>query len=91
MNLVSAADFLSWAADRRIEIPGRRNGRTGSLARGFFVWNSEVGDTTLGVEFFLFDGEVGFQFCEFLCMFLDFFRVIGYPTRCFGKRMFTLQ
>ena len=44
-----------------------------------------------GVKFFLFDGEVGFQFCEFLCMFVDFFRVIGYPTRCFGKRMFTLQ
>jgi hypothetical protein len=41
--------------DRRIEIPGRRNGRPGSLARGFFVWNSEVGDTTLGVGFFLFD------------------------------------
>jgi hypothetical protein len=41
--------------DRWIEIPGRRNGRPGSLARGFFVWNSEVGDTTLGVGFFLFD------------------------------------
>jgi len=41
--------------DRRIEIPGRCNGRPGSLARGFFVWNSEVGDTTLGVGFFLFD------------------------------------
>jgi len=25
---------------RRIEIPGRRNGRPCSLARGFFVWNS---------------------------------------------------
>jgi len=41
--------------DRRIEIPNRRNGQPGSLARGFFVWNSEVGNTTLGAGFFLFD------------------------------------
>jgi hypothetical protein len=41
--------------DRRIEIPNRRNGNPGSLARGFFVWNSEVGNTTLGAGFFLFD------------------------------------
>jgi hypothetical protein len=25
------------------------------MARGFFVWNSEVGDKTLGLGFFLFD------------------------------------
>ena len=30
--------------DRRIEVAGR------SLARGFFVWNSEVGDKTLGAR-----------------------------------------
>jgi hypothetical protein len=41
--------------DRRIEVPGRRNGSGGSMARGFFVWNSEVGDKTLGLGFFLFD------------------------------------
>jgi hypothetical protein len=41
--------------DRRIEVPNRRNGETGYLARGFFVWNSEVGDKTLGAAFFLFD------------------------------------
>ncbi len=35
--------------DRRIEVGGR------SLARGFFTWNSEVGDKTLGIGFFLFD------------------------------------
>ncbi|MDE2096304.1 MAG: DUF932 domain-containing protein [Patescibacteria group bacterium] len=35
--------------DRRIEVAGR------NLARGFFVWNSEVGDKTLGLGFFLFD------------------------------------
>src|SRR5205085_162701 len=40
--------------DRRIEVPGRRNG-SGSMARGFFVWNSETGDKTLGLGFFLFD------------------------------------
>ena len=41
--------------DRRIEIPNRRDGKPGSLARGFFVWNSKVGNTTLGAGFFLFD------------------------------------
>jgi hypothetical protein len=35
--------------ERRIEVAGR------NLARGFFVWNSEVGDDTIGAGFFLFD------------------------------------
>jgi hypothetical protein len=35
--------------DNRIETAGRQ------LARGFFVWNSEEGDKTLGLGFFLFD------------------------------------
>ena len=41
--------------DNRIEIPNRRAGKFGSFARGFFVWNSEVGKTTLSAGFFLFD------------------------------------
>lgn len=41
--------------DHRIEIPHRRNGLTGSLARGFFCWNSEVGSKTFGIATFLFD------------------------------------
>lgn len=41
--------------DRRIELPGRRNGQAGSLARGFFIWNSDVGSRSLGIAFFLFD------------------------------------
>lgn len=41
--------------DRRIEIPNRRNGEAGTLARGFFVWNSETGAGTLGIATFLFD------------------------------------
>lgn len=41
--------------DRRITVPNRRNGQSGSLARGFFVWNSEVGAATFGVALFLFD------------------------------------
>lgn len=41
--------------DRRIEMPNRRNGQPGSLARGFFVWNSEVGKCTMGIAAFLFD------------------------------------
>ena len=40
-------------------MPNRRNGETGTLARGFFVWNSEVGSKTLGVATFLFDYVCG--------------------------------
>lgn len=41
--------------DHRVEIPGAgRNGETEQLARGFFVWNSEVGSKTFGVATFLF-------------------------------------
>ncbi len=50
-------DMFIFLADeeRRIEVPNRRNGQPGSLARGFFVWNSEVGAATLGIATFLFD------------------------------------
>ena len=41
--------------DHRIEIPNRRDGQTGTMARGIFVWNSEVGAGTLGMATFLFD------------------------------------
>lgn len=53
----SDRDMFVFLADeeRRIEVPDRRNGGSGSLARGIFAWNSEVGDTTLGLGFFLFD------------------------------------
>lgn len=50
-------DMFVFLADEehRIEIPNRRDGQVGSLARGFFVWNSEVGKTTFGIGTFLFD------------------------------------
>jgi|HubBroStandDraft_1064217.scaffolds.fasta_scaffold38666_5 hypothetical protein len=53
----SDRDMFVFLADEkhRIEIPGRRDGQSGSLARGFFVWNSEVGKTSLGIGTFLFD------------------------------------
>ncbi len=53
----SDRDMFVFLADEqnRIEIPNRRDGRAGSLARGFFVWNSEVGSTTFGIASFLFD------------------------------------
>jgi hypothetical protein len=53
----SDRDMFVFLADERnrIEVPNRRNGQPGSLARGFFVWNSEVGSTTLGISTFLFD------------------------------------
>jgi hypothetical protein len=53
----SDRDMFVFLADEenRIELPGRRAGRSGSFARGFFVWNNEVGKTSLGAGFFLFD------------------------------------
>jgi hypothetical protein len=53
----SDRDMFVFLADEvnRIEVPNRRNGQPGSLARGFFVWNSEVGSATLGIATFLFD------------------------------------
>jgi hypothetical protein len=53
----SDRDLFVFLADEehRIEIGDRRNGEPGSLARGFFVWNSEVGKCALGAAFFLFD------------------------------------
>jgi hypothetical protein len=53
----SDRDLFVFLADEehRIEVPNRRDGKAGSLARGFFVWNSEVGAATFGVGTFLFD------------------------------------
>lgn len=53
----SDRDMFVFLADEknRIEVPGRRNGQGGTMARGFFVWNSEVGSKTLGIATFLFD------------------------------------
>lgn len=45
--------------ERRVEVPNRRGGQPGSLARGFLVWNSEVGSAVLGVKTFLFDYVCG--------------------------------
>jgi Domain of unknown function (DUF932) len=53
----SDRDFFVFLADERnrVTIPNRRDGKDGDLARGFFVWNSEVGAATFGVASFLFD------------------------------------
>ena len=50
-------DMFVFLADEnnRIELPGRRDGKTGELARGFFISNSETGAGTLRVKTFLFD------------------------------------
>lgn len=78
---VSKANTTLYASDRdmfvfladeenKIEIPNRRDGQSGLMSRGFFVWNSEVGSATFGVATFLFDyvccnrivwGATGFQ------------------------------
>lgn len=53
----SDRDMFVFLADEehRIEVNNRRHGQPGSLARGFFVWNSEVGSQSMGAAFFLFD------------------------------------
>jgi len=53
----SDRDMFIFLADEenRIEVPNRRDGQPGSLARGFFLWNSEVGSRSLGIATFLFD------------------------------------
>lgn len=53
----SDRDMFVFLADEknRIEIPNRRDGKPGQMARGFFVWNSEVGASTFGIATFLFD------------------------------------
>lgn len=53
----SDRDMFVFLADEnhRIEVADRRNGQAGSLSRGVFVWNSEVGSKTFGVATFLFD------------------------------------
>lgn len=53
----SDRDMFVFLADEknRIEVPNRRHGTAGTMSRGFFVWNSEVGSQSLGAAFFLFD------------------------------------
>jgi hypothetical protein len=53
----SDRDMFVFLADEtnRIEVPNRRDGKSGEMARGFFTWNSEVGSTSIGAAFFLFD------------------------------------
>ena len=58
----SDRDMFVFLADEtnRVNIDGRRSignstATNRGLARGFFVWNSEVGAATLGVAMFLFD------------------------------------
>lgn len=53
----SDRDMFVFLADEkhRVDIPNRRDGKPGALARGFFVWNSEVGSKSFGIATFLFD------------------------------------
>lgn len=53
----SDRDMFVFLADEvnRVEVPNRRDGKSGQMARGFFVWNSEVGSSVFGFAQFLFD------------------------------------
>lgn len=42
-----------------IEIPNRRNGQTGRMQRGIFMWNSDVGSRSYGAATFLYDFMCG--------------------------------
>lgn len=57
----SDRDMFVFLADEehRIEMPNRRDGKTGSLARGFIISNSEVGAGTCWIALFLFDYVCG--------------------------------
>lgn len=57
----SDRDMWVFLADEtnRINLPNRRDGKSGSLARGVFFWNSEVGSATFGMAGFLFDYMCG--------------------------------
>lgn len=52
----SDRDMFVFLADEkhRIIIPGKDGERDNDLARGFFIWNSEVGARTFGISTFLF-------------------------------------
>lgn len=39
----------------KIQVPNRRNGKTGEVSRGFIITNSEVGAGVIAVYFFTFD------------------------------------
>lgn len=53
----SDRDCFIFLADEehRVEIADRRDGKSGSLAKGIYVWNSEVGKSKFGIGLFLFD------------------------------------
>ena len=53
----SDQDMFLFLADEqnRITVPDRRDGKSGELARGFMIGNSEVGAGTLRIATFLFD------------------------------------
>jgi hypothetical protein len=57
----SDRDMFVFLADEehKIEMHNRRAGKNGTLSRGFFLWNSEVGSTSFGVATFLFDYVCG--------------------------------
>ena len=57
----SDQNFFVFLADEenRIENPNRRDGKSGTLARGWFGKNSEVGDGLLEFDSFLFDYVCG--------------------------------
>lgn len=54
-------DMFVFLTDERnkVEVPNRRNGLMGTMSRGFFVWNSEVGARKAGIATFFLDYVCG--------------------------------
>lgn len=50
-------DFFVFLADEdnRVSVPNRRDGKSGEMARGFYLFNSEVGARRYGIAAFYFD------------------------------------
>lgn len=83
----SDRDMFVFLADEinRIEVPNRRDGKSGTLARGVYVWNSEVGAATFGVGLFLFD----FICCNRIVWGMDQYKEIKFRhTACAPDRFF---
>lgn len=53
----SDRDMFVFLADEehRIVVPNRRDGKSGTLAKGIYIWNSEVGSAKFGMGLFAFD------------------------------------
>lgn len=83
----SDRDMFVFLADEehRISVPNRRDGKSGDMARGIYIWNSEVGAATFGIGLFLMD----FVCCNRIVWGMDQYKEITFRhTACAPDRFF---